>query len=182
MEGESSNTYEDFEEDPLPTDPNWLVIPQLRGNIGRMFASEQSAFDMNSDELDALSITVQDISISKDDKPRPAPVVGHRFVPEDIIETLPTVYVEDDKPDDLCPICNYGAEKGEQWLQLPCKHILHIDCGRRLLARKNACPTCNNKVPVGDAVYDGWISKEKEDREEKEGYEKSRIDNKNMYI
>ncbi|KAK6779996.1 hypothetical protein RDI58_022180 [Solanum bulbocastanum] len=116
-----------------------------------MFASEQSAFDMNSDELDALSMTVQDISIS-DDKRRPVPVVGHRIVPLDIIETL------------------------------PCKHLLHIDCGRRYLASKNACPTCNNKVPVGDAVYDGWISKEKDDREEEEGYNKSCIDNKNMYV
>uniref|UniRef100_M1DFI6 Uncharacterized protein n=1 Tax=Solanum tuberosum TaxID=4113 RepID=M1DFI6_SOLTU len=88
MEGESSNTYEDFEQVPLPTDPNWLVIPQLRGNIGRIFGSEQSAFDMNSDELDALSMTVQGISISLQQvigplmKPKPKQLAYQNVVPD----------------------------------------------------------------------------------------------------
>nr|XP_033508994.1 uncharacterized protein LOC117273894 [Nicotiana tomentosiformis] len=141
MGGESSETYEDFEAEDSEssedleavesTDPDCLTIPKCRGNIERLFASEESPFTMKSVQFDVLALPVHGVTISEYDKPKPTPVRGELSAS---VESLLTFVLEDDQPDWKCLVCLCCGEKGEELVEFSCReHHLHLECGKRLL-------------------------------------------------
>lgn len=50
---------------------------------------------------------------------------------------------EDDDYDSSCIICFQPLEDGDRVGMLTCKHILHAECLKSWLKRRNVCPLCN---------------------------------------
>jgi Ring finger domain len=42
----------------------------------------------------------------------------------------------------FCPICHTEIEEGDRVGDLPCNHIMHIECLKTWIVRRNVCPLC----------------------------------------
>jgi len=51
-------------------------------------------------------------------------------------------------PDNLCVMCQYPFEEGDELLTLPCFHAFHSECIEPWLRQSKACPVCKEKVTV----------------------------------
>ncbi|WOH08737.1 hypothetical protein DCAR_0728184 [Daucus carota subsp. sativus] len=49
-------------------------------------------------------------------------------------------------PISKCVICQMEYKRGDQQINLPCKHIYHSGCGSRWLSINKACPICYKEV------------------------------------
>jgi len=71
-------------------------------------------------------------------------------LPRDVFSNLPTIVfkmeVEESEEDMFCPICLEDYFDNEELVELPCKHIFHIDCAEEWLSKEDSCPMCKQSV------------------------------------
>jgi Ring finger domain len=42
----------------------------------------------------------------------------------------------------FCPICHTEIEEGDRVGNIPCNHVMHIECLKTWIVRRNVCPLC----------------------------------------
>lgn len=47
-----------------------------------------------------------------------------------------------------CPICLCDYELKDEFIALPCSHMMHKDCGMPWLTEHNVCPVCRHQLPT----------------------------------
>jgi hypothetical protein len=52
---------------------------------------------------------------------------------------------------DICCICLESLEASDNLMGLSCEHMLHFDCGLKILKTKS-CPLCRAKIHVEDVI------------------------------
>jgi hypothetical protein len=70
--------------------------------------------------------------------------VQRKTIDTNILNTLPTIHVNETHLNDQCTICMENYSLGQQMKLLPCKHIFHSDCIETYLKQfSTQCPLDN---------------------------------------
>ena len=58
--------------------------------------------------------------------------------------------------DFACTVCQETFAAGDSVIEMPCKHVFHVDCLSPWLAMHNSCPSCRLELPTDDPDYEDF--------------------------
>ena len=61
----------------------------------------------------------------------------------------------------VCSICLEDFQKDDIIKRLPCKHIMHKECGKKWLKVNKRCPICRVNLEI---LYEGRLAREEQAR------------------
>ena len=65
-----------------------------------------------------------------------------RGVPQDKLKQIPTSTIKKTDKENVCAICLKNFERGKKVMNLPCKHMFHVECISTWFKQNHVCPNC----------------------------------------
>ncbi len=66
---------------------------------------------------------------------------------KDALEKIPVLTIEDEEMSkENCPTCLAPFQMGDEYVQLPCKHVFHPDCFFPWMKENHTCPVCRKSI------------------------------------
>ncbi|KAI8571685.1 hypothetical protein RHMOL_Rhmol01G0138500 [Rhododendron molle] len=123
---------------------NMQAIPEESSPNHEMAASSQEIWQ---DNVDPDNMTYEELLDLGE-----AVGTESRGLSEELISMLPTSkyksggFFSRKKSGERCVICQMRYRRGDRQINLPCKHVYHMECCTKWLGINKTCPVCNTEV------------------------------------